>query len=360
MVCDAEAEGIDGCPAVNGHRYGKGRFMATWRCLGHRLAPAMAMIQTYHCIYFCSIYAMCYVSITNSDIMEIQDAAVLVSAVAAGSLAAAARRLGITPMVATRRLAALERELGVRLMQRTTRALSLTPEGETYLPFAQSLVENEEAGRAALRASGLGAFGLLRVTTSAAFGRKVIAPMIPGLLSLHPKLRIDLSMTDDIVDLVASGADLAIRIARLRDSSLIARSLAPSSRVLCAAPSYLAARGTPAEAKDLVIHDCLTLTGVSHWAFRIEGREQRIRVQGRFSCSSIEGLLAACLEGAGLALLSEWNVREDVREGRLRAVTLADATPEDLSIWAVYPTTKQVLPKLRVFVAALEERLQQP
>ena len=97
----------------------------------------MAMIQTYHCIYFCSIYAMRYVSITNGDIMETQDAAVLVSAVAAGSLAAAARRLGITPMVATRRLAALERELGVRLMQRTTRALSLTPEGETFLPFAQ-------------------------------------------------------------------------------------------------------------------------------------------------------------------------------------------------------------------------------
>lgn len=292
--------------------------------------------------------------------METQDAAVLVAAVGAGSLAAAARRLGITPMVATRRLAALERELGVRLMQRTTRALSLTPEGESFLPFAQSLVENEEAGRAALRASSLGASGLLRVTTSAAFGRKVIAPMIPELLRLHPKLRIDLSMTDDMVDLVASGADLAIRIARLRDSSLIARRLAPSSRILCAASSYLAARGTPADVKDLIVHDCLALSGVSHWTFRSEGREQRIRVQGRFSCSSIEGLHAACLEGAGVALLSEWNVRDDLRNGRLIAIPLSDATPEELSIWAVYPTTKQVLPKLRVFIAALENILHQP
>ncbi|GAA0543290.1 DNA-binding transcriptional LysR family regulator [Rhizomicrobium palustre] len=289
--------------------------------------------------------------------MNTEDVAVLVAAVAAGSLAAAARRLGITPMVATRRLAALERELGVRLMQRTTRSLSLTPEGESFLPFAQSLVENDEAGRAVLRSSTLGASGLLRVTTSLAFGRKVLAPMIPRLLAAHPHLRVDLEMTDHQVDIVASGTDLAIRIARLRDSSLIARRIAPSARILCAAPSYIAARGRPSRLEELLGHDCLAQTGTTHWTFRQDGREQRARVMGRFTSNAIEGLHAACLGGAGIALLSEWNVREDMRDGRLIEITLADAVPDDLSIWAVYPTTKQVLPKLRIFVAALEAEL---
>src|SRR5271154_5423200 len=177
--------------------------------------------------------------------MDTQAVAVLVTAASAGNLSAAARRLGITPMIATRRLAALERDLGVRLMQRTTRSVSLTPEGEAFLPFAQALVEGEAAGRASLRPAAAGVSGLLRVTASAAFGRKIVAPIIPGLLRDHPDLRIDLELTDSIVDIVATGADLALRIGRLRDNSLIGHRLAPNPRVLCAAPAYLAKHGVP-------------------------------------------------------------------------------------------------------------------
>ena len=289
--------------------------------------------------------------------MDTQAVAVLVTAASAGNLSAAARRLGITPMIATRRLAALERDLGVRLMQRTTRSVSLTPEGEAFLPFAQALVEGEAAGRASLRPAATGVSGLLRVTASAAFGRKIVAPLIPGLLRANPELRIDLELTDRIVDIVASGADLALRIGRLRDNSLIARRLAGNPRILCAAPSYLAERGLPATIGDLAGHECLALTGTTHWPFEIDGKERRVRVTGRFSASSIEGLQAACLGGAGIALFAAWNVRDEVRAGTLVPLHLADGAPEEHSIWAVYPTARLVLPKLRLFVSTLEAAL---
>ncbi|ABC24270.1 LysR family transcriptional regulator [Rhodospirillum rubrum] len=289
--------------------------------------------------------------------MDTEAVTVFVTAAAAGSLSAAARRLAITPMTATRRLAGLERVLGLRLMQRTTRAVSLTPEGEAFLPYAQAMVESEAAGRAMLRSAAIGVSGLLRVTTPAAFGRKIIAPLIPGLLRAHPELRIDLDLNDAVVDIVATGADLAIRIAVLRDSALIAHKVAASPRVLCAAPAYLAERGTPRLLADLAGHDCLTQTGTTHWPFQADRRDLKARVNGRFSANGIEALHGACLGGAGIALLALWNVGDDLAAGRLVRITLEDAAALDLSIWAVYPSARFVLPKLRVFIQALEGAL---
>lgn len=289
--------------------------------------------------------------------MDTNAVAVLVAAAAAGSLSAAARRLGITPMIATRRLAALERDLGVRLMQRTTRALSLTAEGQAFLPFAQALVEGEAAGRAVLHSAAAGASGLLRVSAPVSFGRKLIVPLVPKLLRDHPDLRIDLELTDHVVDIVATGIDLAIRIARLRDNSLIARRLGPSPRLLCAAPDYLHRRGCPKVLEDLAGHDCLALSGTGHWVFHHGQEERRIRVAGRFTANSMEGLLDACVHGAGIALAAEWNVREELRSGRLVSIQLFDMPPDDRAVWGVYPTTRQVLPKMRVFLSALEAAL---
>jgi len=293
--------------------------------------------------------------------MDTEAVAVLVAAAAAGSLSGAARRLGLTPMTASRRLAALERTVGVRLVHRSTRALALTAEGELFLPYAQALVEDAAAARAALHVPGGSVSGLLRVSASAAFGRKMIAPLIPGLLRAHPGLRIDLDLTDQVIDIVSEGIDLAIRIARLRDNRLIAHRLAPSPRLLCAAPSYLAERGTPEGLADLAGHECLTLSRVPEWIFLgKDGTERRARVAGRFSASTMDGLLAACRAGAGILLVAEWNVREDLRAGTLQAINLADARQDPLSIWAVYPTSRLVAPKVRVFLAALEGALAAP
>jgi DNA-binding transcriptional LysR family regulator len=289
--------------------------------------------------------------------MDTAAVAVLVEAALAGSLAGAARRLDISPMVATRRLAALEHNLGVRLVHRTTRSLSLTPEGEAFLPYAQALVEGEAAARANLRAAKEGVSGTLRVNTSLAFGRKMLAPIIPRLLKTHPALKIDLELTDAIVDISGTGTDIAIRLAKPRENSLIARPLGPSPRVLVAAPDYIATYGRPATTADLKRHACLSLSGAGRWPFRIDGRDRLIPINIRLSANSADALHDACLHGAGITLLSHWNVRQDLLDGTLVQLVLDDATTEEHTIWAVYPTAKLVLPKVRMFIAELEDLL---
>lgn len=289
--------------------------------------------------------------------MDLAGLAVLVEAAQAGSLAGAARRLGISPLMATRRLAALEETMGARLMQRTTRSLALTPEGEAMLPFAQAMLENEAAARASVRPSSAGASGLLRLTASAAFGRKVVVPVVADFLKDNPQVSVDLLLTDTVVDIVGQGIDLAIRIAHLKDSALIARRLADNPRGLYATPGYLAARGAPAAVADLTEHECLCLSGTTHWSFRGDGRERRIRVRGRFTANSIEGLRDICLAGFGVAVLSEWDVREEVARGALVALRLCDGELEPLAVWGVHPSARFVPPKVRLFMDALAKAL---
>jgi DNA-binding transcriptional LysR family regulator len=289
--------------------------------------------------------------------METDLLAVLVAATECGSLSAAARRLGIPPMAATRRLAALEQELGARLLHRTTRALSLTPAGQELLPFARTVLETVAAGRAALRPDVAGASGLVRVTSSVPFGRKRIVPLLPALLDAHPELRIDLVLTDAVVDLVADGVDLAIRLAPLRENGLVARRLAPGPRLLCAAPAYLVRHGTPRRLADLAAHACLIQSTPEHWGFETAAGPRRVSVTGRVATNTTDALEAACLAGLGLRPLAQWNVEEAVRAGRLAAVTLEDATLQAFDIWAVYPSRHMVPPKVRVVIAALEAAL---
>ncbi len=289
--------------------------------------------------------------------MNTRDLAVLVHAAGSSSLSAAARRLGITPMVASRRLAALERLLGVRLMHRTTRAVSLTSEGESFLGYAQAILETEEAACTAMAPSGPGVSGLLKVTAPAAFGRKIVAPLVPSLLHEHPKLRIDLQLTDTVVDMVAAGFDVAVRIGRLQDSSLIARRLATNVRLLCAAPAYLDRAGIPETVADLAAHECLALTGTSHWPFDVSGRRREVKISGRFSSSSIEAVHAACSHGMGIALLSSWDVTEDIQLGVLRVISLRNAKPQELAISAVYPTSRMLPRKVQLFIQILSQRL---
>ncbi|WP_303541263.1 LysR family transcriptional regulator [Sphingomonas natans] len=286
------------------------------------------------------------------------DVAVFVEAVGARSLAGSARRLGIAPMAASRRLAALETELGTRLVHRTTRALSLTPEGEAFLPHAQAMLEGEMAARNAVRPSDAGASGMLRITASIPFGLKVVAPFVAEFLATNPEVQVDLLMADGIIDIVGNGIDLAIRIAHLRDSSLIARKLAANPRGLYASPGYLESRGDPEVIDDLENHECLTITGSQTWSFMAtDGKPIRRRVRSRFSASSPEALREVSLRGAGIALLSEWSARADISAGRLVEIKLKDAAVEPLDIWAVHPTARLVPAKTRLFIAAFEMHL---
>jgi len=162
-----------------------------------------------------------------------------------GSISAAARSLDLSVAVASQRLQRLERELGVRLLHRTTRRLHATPEGAVLAEQGRALVDDLEALGASLRQAGTGITGTLRVTTSSSFGRLYVSPLLPEFLARHPRLAIQSYLSDDTVDLVAHGLDVALRIGRLEPSSLVARRLADDHRVLVAAPGYLARRGTP-------------------------------------------------------------------------------------------------------------------
>lgn len=289
--------------------------------------------------------------------MDLADIAVFVEAVQTGSLAGAARRLQASPMIASRRLAALEKELGIRLLHRSTRALALTAEGEAFLPYAQAMLEDEAAARAAVRPSAAGLSGVLRISASLVFGRKHVTPAAVDFMRAHPDLRVELNLSDSMFDIVAEGYDLAIRIAQLRDSSLIARRIADNPRSLYAAPAYVAEHGLPRRLADLADHECLTLPGMEHWPFRAGGRAVRRRVGGRFTANSLDALHQACLDGLGICVLSHWATEEEVTAGLLVPVPLEDADPDPLGIWAIYPTARLVPPKVRLFVTAMQARM---
>lgn len=293
----------------------------------------------------------------ESNGIDTTQVSVFLNVASTGSLSAAARKMGIAPMAATRRLAALEETLGVRLVHRTTRSTSLTPEGEAFLPFASTIFEAAEAGRASIAPSKKGANGLLRLTASGPIGRFVVMPLVPALLAENPGLRVDVLLTDNVVDIVSTGIDVAVRTGELQDSTLVATSLGVHERVLCAAPAYLSRRGTPVMLEDLASHDCIVQTGSTHWRFVAEGEERLARVSGRVTASNFDGIHDACVLGTGLAVLSAWHVSEDLAAGRLVQVRLRDAMQATLPIWAVYPTKQQVLPKVKVFVEAMKKAL---
>lgn len=290
--------------------------------------------------------------------MQSENLQVFVAAISAGSLAGAARRLKLTPMAVTRRVAALESDLGVRLIHRSTRSIALTPEGEAFMPFAVEMLEAEEAARAAVSPQAGSATGLLRVSAPVTLGRRVIVPLLPSLLSAHPGLSVDLGLSDEVVDIFSSGIDVAIRIAPLKDSGLIARHLVDNPKHLYAAPSYLAARGAPVFLSDLEAHECLAFSNTVHWVFQVGEIEQAVKVSGRVTSSGVDGFLGACLAGLGLARLSAWDVQDEVRAGALVRVDLKDARPQQLSIWAVYPSRRHLLPKIQAFLGRLQDQLQ--
>lgn len=292
--------------------------------------------------------------------MQVSDVRILLAVVAAKSLAAASRQLDLAPMQVTRRVAALEEELGVRLLHRTTRSVSLTAEGEAFLPYATSMLEAEESAKGELGRSPNQVTGHLKVSAPTVFGQAVIVPLLGPLLLAHPELRIELDLSDRQVDIVARGFDLAIRIATLRDSELVARRMAANPRVLCAAPRYLALNGCPRNVLELERHDCIQLSAVSRWPLIINGELTRRRLQGRVTTSSVEAARSAALQGLGIAMLTYWDVRQQLLDGTLVEIRLDDAQMEPLDIWAVMPTRRFVPARVKVFIEALEHALSGP
>lgn len=280
-----------------------------------------------------------------------------------GSISAAARSLDLSVAVASQRLKRLERDLGVRLLHRTTRRLHATPEGAALAEQGRALVEDLEALTSSLGLGGSEIAGTLRVTTSASFGRLYVSPLVPEFLERHPRVRLSLNLNDQMLDLVSSGFDLAIRIGELADSNLVARRLAPNRRVLCASPDYLRRRGTPRTPQELAEHDCVMLVGSQgrQDVWRMSdgaGGEVAVRVHGRIESNYGEVVRDAAVAGLGIALHSTWHASDDLRSGRLQLV-LADYPLAETGIYAVIPQRRLVPPRVRAFVDFMEERLAQ-
>ena len=287
------------------------------------------------------------------------DMSAFVRAVELGGFSLAAREFGLTPSAISKLVTRLEDRLGVRLLNRTTRRLALTPEGEAYFHRSQRILadiaeaENEVAR---FRAQPK---GVLRVNTGTAFGLHQLAPALPEFLSRHPEVKVELTLTDRVVDLIEEGADLGIRLGALVDSSLIARKICELERVVCASPAYLKKHGTPRKPADLLKHNCLSIAyapSLQRWPFAANDGVQHVEVTGNASANSAEALLQLALVGLGIIRLSEVIVGEAVREGKLVPLLQDVHHSEPLPLHAVYPQGRHRSPKVAAMVEFLVER----
>ena len=276
---------------------------------------------------------------------------------------AAARDLRLSTAVVSKQIAQLEERLHARLLNRTTRRLSLTEAGRVYLDYCiRILDEVAEAERAVSQQAGTPR-GLLRVNAPMSFGIARLAPLLPDFLHRYPEITVDLGLDDRIVDVLQEGWDLAVRIADLPDSSLIARRLANSRRVVVASPDYLARVGVPRRPAELAGHRCLIYSYQSAredvWRFAGADGPESVRVAGCLRTNNGDVLSAAAMAGTGIALLPLFIVDEALRQGRL--VPLLEGWDAGGSgIFAVYPAGRHLSPKVRAFADFLAERFVRP
>ncbi len=276
-----------------------------------------------------------------------------VAVAAKGSLTATANAEGVAPAVIGRRIDALEERLGVKLLLRTTRRISLTHEGSAFLEDCQRLLSDLANAEASVSAGGVKASGHLRITAPAGFGRRHVAPLVPGFVAQHPEVSVSLNLSDRVVDIVNESFDCAVRVGDLPDSSLVSVRLADNRRLCVAAPSYLARAGAPATPAELMRHQCLTLSSDASqtrgWAFVVDGAITHLRPGGRLDCSDGQVLHDWCLRGLGLAWRSTWEVEDEVSAGTLQVVLEDFAAPAN-GIYAVFAQRKHLPLRVRLWI----------
>lgn len=277
-----------------------------------------------------------------------------------GGLTAAGRVLGLAPSSVSRRISELEDMLGVRLLHRTTRKLSLTEAGEIYYERTRDIVRAVEEVNLAVTEERASPSGILRVTVPASVARLHVAPAVAAFHARYPAVKVVMSVSDRLADIVDQGLDVAIRIGPLEESSLIARKVGESRRLVCAGPSYLKRAGRPLRPDELTDHACLTFRGHpggNPWRFRDGEATTEVRATGPFFADNGEVLVAAACAGLGLVLAPEWLVGEEIGRGRLVEV-LADHPPDPAAtpLHAVYPPGPYIAPKVRAFVDFLAGR----
>ncbi|MFL5136692.1 MAG: LysR family transcriptional regulator [Microvirga sp.] len=276
-----------------------------------------------------------------------------------GSFSAAARALDLSQTMVTKHVAALEDRLGVKLLHRSTRKLVLTEGGRNYLTACERILAEIEEAEASASLDRVEPRGTLRLNVPLTFGFRQVVPALTEFSRLYPAVSFDLGLADRYVDLMEEGWDLAIRIGRLKDSSLVARRLAASRTIIFATPAYLKQHGIPQTVDDLAQHNCLGYTlpsviGANRWAFGIDG-DIVVPIQGNLRANNGDALLAAAVAGQGLIYQPTFIVGDSLREGSLVPV-LSNYPTYEPAIHAVLPSGRQAPAKVRAFVAFLAER----
>jgi len=290
--------------------------------------------------------------------LDVKSVKLFIRVAAIGAIGRAGRDFGYSRTAASQRIQTLEEALGSKLLNRTTRTVSLTGDGEKFLVHARKIVDDIEDAVTDLQGNRKTVSGELRVTASASFGRRYIAPFVGEFLRDHPGASVNLELSDGVFDIVQHGFDLALRIGTLAPSTLVARRIADNPRILVASPDYLKIQGIPAAASELAGHNCLLLGTTRVWQLSdSNGRQHTLSVQGNFTTSYGEAITEAAVSGVGIALKSRWDIIDQLSAGTLVEV-LPDHTVEpEWSLWAVRPPGRVVSARVQIFTEFIEKKL---
>lgn len=287
--------------------------------------------------------------------MDIQDLRIFSRVAALQSLSAAAGELGLTPGAVSKRLQALEEELGARLFHRTTRSIRITEEGRLLVDHARRILDEVDRARASVGANVLAPRGLIKLATPATLARVVVFDAVTSFMRTYPEIEVVVNITDQSVNLQDDGYDVAIRTGEAPESSLISHRLASDHEVLVAAPRYIERHGEPTQSCDLTTHACLVLNEQTTWTLTIEGRQVTARPGGRVRANDSEFLYQSALTGEGIMRVSRLRADDDLRSGRLVMVLPNYEVSPGSAIWAVYPSSRYVMPRLRVLLDFLAD-----
>lgn len=282
---------------------------------------------------------------------NLTDMEIFARVVGAGSMSAAGREMNLSPAVVSKRIRRLEDKLGTRLLQRTTRQIAMTEAGQGFYERVIAILASVEEAEEFVSQGSAQARGTLKVATSTSFGRLHIAPHLGTFLETNPNINVSLDLSDDFVDIVGEGYDLAIRIAELSDSSLVARRLAPVHRILVASPAYIAKHGEPSSIEDMIEnHVMLAAANQDPWKLVGPGGLETVKTSAPVRTNSSEVVRECLLAGVGIALRSTWDVGPELRDGKLRMILPNYRASKDVGLYAVYPS-RQFLPvKVRAFI----------
>ncbi len=276
-----------------------------------------------------------------------------------GSFTSAARRLNMTTKLASKYVRQLEERLGAQLLNRTTRSVVLTDVGRAYFERCQLLLDQFEELESVVQERQSELAGSIRMTAPTSFGSTNLVAAIRPFMATHPKVAVDLHLTDQRVSVVDDGFDLAIRLGELQDSALIARKLKDMRRIICASPEYLDRFGEPDHPDALATHNCLIPTWTAdpfNWRFRIDGKDSTVRVSGSFHANSPRAIAEMAHGGMGLGQCPHYVIKPFIETGQLRPLLTAFEAPQ-YGVYAVYPPNRHLTARVRALIDHLADVL---